>query len=413
MWERVPLKEVANVASGFGFPKKYQGVTDEKYPFFKVGDMNLPGNEREMCVASNTVSDAVVKELKAKVFPAGTIIFPKIGAAIATNKKRILRAPAVVDNNVMGLIPKGNINPWYLYYWMQQFDLRSVSNIGPVPSMRKSEVEQVRIPYPPPSEQRRIVEILDQADALRKQRAEADKKAARILPALFYQMFGDPARNDKGWDIVTGKEIFSKVGYGVGSPPPFTNSGIPFLRAGNIKPRGINNRNLVFFDEKDAASISRSLVHAGDVVIVRRGAYTGDCVVIPERFDGAYVGYDLICKPSDSTNPYWFAAAWNYPTIWQRIEKLRSRAAQQGLNKQQIESFKLPRPPKYEQDKFERVVRSVNSILANSESAKDRIETLFEVLLHKAFSGGLTNKWREAHLKELLQEMELQTKAIS
>ena len=63
MWERVPLKEVANVASGFGFPKKYQGVTGERYPFFKVGDMNLPGNEREMCVTSNTVSEAVVKEL--------------------------------------------------------------------------------------------------------------------------------------------------------------------------------------------------------------------------------------------------------------------------------------------------------------------------------------------------------------
>ncbi len=350
------------------------------------------------------------------VFDENNVLYSKLRPYL--NKVVCPTESGIATTELIPLRPNQElIDRRYLTYYLRspefvRFASATVAGVK-MPRVIMKTFWEHELPLPPLKEQRRIVEILDQADALRKQRAEADKKAARILPALFYQMFGDPARNDKGWDIVTGKEIFSKVGYGVGSPPPFTDSGIPFLRAGNIKPRGINSRNLVFFDEKDAASISRSLVHAGDVVIVRRGAYTGDCVVIPERFDGAYVGYDLICKPSDSTNPYWFAAAWNYPTIWQRIEKLRSRAAQQGLNKQQIESFKLPRPPKYEQDKFERVVRSVNSILANSESAKDRIETLFEVLLHKAFSGGLTNKWREAHLKELLQEMELQTMAIS
>ena len=56
---------------------------------------------------------------------------------------------------------------------------------------------------PSVSEQRRIVEILDQADTLRKKRAEADAKASRILPALFYKMFGDPATNPKGWAVGT------------------------------------------------------------------------------------------------------------------------------------------------------------------------------------------------------------------
>jgi len=199
MWHHVEMGQSANVVSGYGFPREYQGLTDEEFPFFKVGDMNLPGNEKCMTTIANTISGTTLKELKAKAFPKGTIIFPKIGAAIATNKKRMLTQPSVVDNNVMGLIPKPHIKSWYLYYWMLQFDLRSISNIGPVPSMRKTEVERVSIPLPPPSEQHRIVEILDQADALRKKRAEADAKAARILPALFYKMFGDPATNPKGW----------------------------------------------------------------------------------------------------------------------------------------------------------------------------------------------------------------------
>lgn len=101
----------------------------------------------------------------------------------------------------MALIPNGFIDEWYLFYWTQQFDIRSVANIDPVPSICKTDVERVRIPLLPLSEQRRIVEILDQADALRKKRAEVDAKAARILPMLSYKMFGDPITNPKGWPV--------------------------------------------------------------------------------------------------------------------------------------------------------------------------------------------------------------------
>ncbi|HDM78330.1 MAG TPA: hypothetical protein ENG51_17995 [Deltaproteobacteria bacterium] len=51
-WPQVQIKQVAEVASGFGFPRKYQGKSDEEFPFFKVGDMNLPGNERCMTVTT-------------------------------------------------------------------------------------------------------------------------------------------------------------------------------------------------------------------------------------------------------------------------------------------------------------------------------------------------------------------------
>ena len=54
------------------------------------------------------------------------------------------------------------------------------------------------MPFPAKSEQSRIVELLDEADRLRHLRREADTKAARILPALFLKMFGDPATNPKG-----------------------------------------------------------------------------------------------------------------------------------------------------------------------------------------------------------------------
>src|SRR5690349_3706251 len=57
------------------------------------------------------------------------------------------------------------------------------------------------IPLTGMSEQRRIVELLEHANALHQKRAEADATAERILPALFREMFGDPVANDKGWPL--------------------------------------------------------------------------------------------------------------------------------------------------------------------------------------------------------------------
>ena len=96
---------VAAVESGFGFPRAFQGKTEENIPFLKVSDMNLPSNEMHIVSWNNSISNDVLRELKAKSFPHGTVIFPKIGAAIATNKKRILARESTYDNNVMGIIP--------------------------------------------------------------------------------------------------------------------------------------------------------------------------------------------------------------------------------------------------------------------------------------------------------------------
>ena len=88
-WIQTKLSQVAFVQSGAGFPERYQGQADCEIPFYKVSDMNLPGNEREMVFENNTISEEVRRELGAFLFPEGSTIFPKIGGAIATNKKRM------------------------------------------------------------------------------------------------------------------------------------------------------------------------------------------------------------------------------------------------------------------------------------------------------------------------------------
>lgn len=413
-WQHPPIKKMADVESGFGFPKQYQGVLDAEYPFYKVGDMNLPGNESEMRVSSNTISKEVLKALQAKVFPPGTVIFPKIGAAIATNKKRILTKPSIVDNNVMGLIPKEGIESRFLFYWMQQFDLRSVANSGPVPSMRKSEMEEVKIPLPTPSEQRRIVEILDQADALRKRRAEAEIKVARILPTLFYQMFGDPATNSKGWPKVPlGQLSLGRPQYGANAKAVEYQEGMPrYIRITDINEFGqLNQRSLKTLDLSDWQHYRLA---EGDLLFARSGATVGKSYLYCKQ-DGvcAFAGYLIRFQiDRDKMNP-WVAFAYTQTPHYKNWVATKQRAAAQpNINGQEYASLTLMRPDLNIQQKFANRMMRVLEIRRDLTTRSMIVEDLYRLLLHRAFSGKLTAKWRQVHTNELLQEIQYQMRAL-
>ncbi|MBU0597152.1 N-6 DNA methylase [Patescibacteria group bacterium] len=154
------IGSVAEVVSGSGFPKKYQGNT-EGIPFIKVSDMNSNGNEMYIITANNFVTADILKEIKGKACPKGTVVFPKIGAAIATNKKRILSESTAFDNNVMGIVPGETLIPEFLYYLLLSFDLVRWSSNSSLPSMRASRVKEEKIPLPPLEIQKQIVAELD------------------------------------------------------------------------------------------------------------------------------------------------------------------------------------------------------------------------------------------------------------
>lgn len=164
--EMVKLGAVSWISAGYGFPKSEQGHSSGEYPFYKVSDMNRPGNQVFLEGAANYLAGPDIRRLKIVPFPAGAIVFPKIGAAIATNKKRILSCPSLVDNNVAVCVPEG-IDGKYLYYWFLEQDLRVVAHdSGAVPSIRKTDLEQLDVPVPSVAEQERIVEVLDRFNAL-------------------------------------------------------------------------------------------------------------------------------------------------------------------------------------------------------------------------------------------------------
>ena len=158
-WEVTALKRIGSFKSGAGFPISHQGSKDSELPFFKVSDMNISGNERTMKTWNNAVTHGTAEELGAFIFPAGSIIFPKVGGALLTNKRRVTEQPCCIDNNIMGcVIQRGDPN--FVLLLLEQIDLGNISKPGPVPAISEGEVREIRTVFPPTGEQSGIVEHL-------------------------------------------------------------------------------------------------------------------------------------------------------------------------------------------------------------------------------------------------------------
>ena len=81
-WIQLTLGDLCNFFAGSAFPQSAQGASAGDYPFIKVSDMNLVGNERHISEANNWVTESERVNLKARLHPAGAIAFAKIGIAL-------------------------------------------------------------------------------------------------------------------------------------------------------------------------------------------------------------------------------------------------------------------------------------------------------------------------------------------
>ena len=158
-WEEMKLSEVCKLKSGTTISTSLERNEGDVL-YTKIADMNLPENEIEINTSTRFVNS---KEIKMnQIIPEGAIIFPKRGGAIATNKKRKIIKPTIVDLNTMAIIPGKEINKDFLYHWFKLIDLNNISNGTSIPQINNYSFDEVYIPYPKSlKEQETIVARLD------------------------------------------------------------------------------------------------------------------------------------------------------------------------------------------------------------------------------------------------------------
>ncbi|MDF7798414.1 restriction endonuclease subunit S [Pontiellaceae bacterium B1224] len=188
-WGWVMVEDVFNTTSGTTFDASLERENGE-YAYVKVGDMNLPGNDLIITTSSRFV-DPDKKMLRALI-PSGSVIFPKRGGAIATNKKRIINDPCFVDLNIMAISPTNWVLTTYAYQWLSTIDLATLNTGTSVPQINHKDINPLPFPLPPLPEQHRIVERIDQlmalCDRLDQQIDDATRKQTELLNAVMAQV---------------------------------------------------------------------------------------------------------------------------------------------------------------------------------------------------------------------------------
>jgi len=162
-WNVKTIGETCKLKSGNSLPLSFENEGGP-IPYIKVGDMNLSGNGKYITNSSRYVT---VKTAGKGVFDIGTIIFPKRGGAIGTNKKRMTISPICADLNVMGVTPLEKLNSHYLLAYFDEIDMGSLNNGSSVPQINNLDIAPLRICLPPMELQNQFGDFVQQVDKLK------------------------------------------------------------------------------------------------------------------------------------------------------------------------------------------------------------------------------------------------------
>jgi len=357
---------------------------------------------------------------------AGTSTFPFDTEHVLYSKLRpylnkVVRPdePGLATTELVPLRPNRDlIDAGFLTFYLRSDSfLRFATNMvagAKMPRMVMDRFWEHLLPLPPLSEQRRIVELLEQADTLRRHSADADSLAKRVLPALFRKMFGDPVRNPKQWPLkrfdALGEARLGKMLDGNRQTGLHRRK---YLRNLNLQWDRFELANLLemdfFPEEREEFKLIR-----GDLLICE-GGEVGRAAIWDEQLKECYFQ-----KALHRVRPYKGEATSEFLLYWlwemakqQALVSLNSKATIAHLTGVQLAALKVIAPPYPMMEQFTTLVRTSKLISNKQKAARDTIETLFQTLLHRAFTGELTAGWREAHMKELLAEMEIQARHLA
>ena len=154
-WEWVKLGDICKLQSGSTIPQS-QECDEGTMMYIKVSDMNLPENLYEIKKSQRYVN----QWKECQIINANSIIFPKRGGAILTNKKRIVREPVLTDLNIMGITPIACFD--YIYWWFMNIDLGLLNNGSNIPQLNNKDIAPLLLPLPPLAEQKRIVDRIEE-----------------------------------------------------------------------------------------------------------------------------------------------------------------------------------------------------------------------------------------------------------
>jgi type I restriction enzyme S subunit len=319
---------------------------------------------------------------------SATHLVPKKSILIVTRtgvgKIGIAENDIAFSQDITALVCEKDIEPIYVARYLSRIGerLKNLERGATIKGITRDALNSIKLPLPPLPTQRRIVAILEKAEETKKLRAQADELTNKLLQSVFLEMFGDPVRNEKGWET---RKIGNVCKINMGQSPPGesynkSGMGIPLLNGptefGDVHPT-----------PSQWTDMPTKICSTGDILFCVRGATAGRMNWTDQEYciGRGIAAIQAIPHLSESRYLYQLLLM-NYG----RFQATGRGSTFINISYDELSNLVIPIPPFPLQQKFASIVEKVESLRQNQQSSNHQIENLFNALMQKAFKGELT-----------------------
>lgn len=374
-WPTAPLGSMVKLSGG-GTPSRADAINwHGDIPWVSPKDMKLP----RLLDAEEHVSTSVVEQGRLNLVSKGSVLIVVRGMILSRAVPvAIADKPLTINQDIKALACKGYIQPDFLLNVLQGAEprlLRLVSTAAHgTKKLDTQDLLSLQVPLPPLDEQRRIVDLLERAAGIRRLREHALAKARAIVPALFLDMFGDPATNPKGWpvyslgNLIAGLQGGRNLQAGDEKVSEYKILKISAVTGGVFRPRESKPAPIGYLPPPE------HFVRDGDLLITRANtadlvgavAYVSQCppyLLLPDKI------WRFIWKSGSMVSSMYIESVFGTTAIRQELRKLATGTSDSMRNISQAKLLKLnlPVPPLPLQSLFVERLTDLRSIVAQQE----------------------------------------------
>lgn len=349
-WKFVEFEKIGNFFSGYT-PKSNEISNNESVPYFKVAEMNLPGNERWLKNTPLFVDDTH------KVFPPNSIVFPKNGAAVSTNKKRILSDYSVVDLNTAGVTPNETCIPLFAYYWILTKDFNDFIRRGAVPTLNLKSLKKEKFLLPDFDVQNSIVAELEALQEVIDGYREQIIDLGLLASSLFHSFFNDKNAKDNDWSYVTVSNLTIKT---KNISWKENSQAYAYIDLSSVDKDTKTLSSTSLINSSNAPSRAKQIVRCGDVIFATTRPTQMRSIIIPDYLDNQIcsTGY-CVLRPSDKINQfvlYYFLQTDEFKLY---LSQKEGGSAYPAVSNNDITEYVIPLPPIELQQQFASQVEAI------------------------------------------------------
>jgi len=390
MWEKVQLKAIIE--------KPISGEWGDDGGNIKIIRTTNFTNNGILDLTDVVSRNIGLKKVQKKRLFKGDTIIEKSGGSPTQPVGRVVffnEEAIYLCNNFTSIIrPKQNVFPKYLFWFLFNNHISKKTlkyqnkTTGIINLKLENYINEIEIPLPPLPIQEKIAAIIDKADELRRKDQELQKKYDELAQAIFIDMFGDPVKNEKGWEVKKLGELGKVI---TGNTPSrevkeYYGDFIEWIKTDNIIPTKI-------FPEKSKEQLSKEGLKVGRMV--PNGSVLVTCIAGSKNSIGNCALANRELAFNQQINAF-VPNTSNYVSVFLYylfklnkvyIQNSTTDGMKKIITKSSFEELIFIVPPILLQQAFVKKIELINELKAKTNT--DKSEELFQSLLQRAFKGEL------------------------